>query len=117
MFCLKASINFNYPFKVKVKVKIPLEQATNAQRGSGGMALSLFSTSALERRVVSAKTRPPCPGKDPVPIVQEVGWVPGPVWTEAGNLVPTGIRSPAGPARSQSLCSPGQRDTQTVHVY
>jgi len=21
------------------------------------------------------------PGKDPVPIVQEAGWVPGPVWT------------------------------------
>ena len=23
------------------------------------------------------------PGKDPVPIVQEVGWAPGPVWTGA----------------------------------
>jgi hypothetical protein len=26
------------------------------------------------------------PGKDPVPIVQEVGWAPGPVWTGAENL-------------------------------
>ena len=26
------------------------------------------------------------PGKDPVPIVQEAGWVPGPVWTGAENL-------------------------------
>ena len=33
------------------------------------------------------------PGKDPVPIVQEAGWAPGPVWTGAENLVPTGIRS------------------------
>jgi hypothetical protein len=26
------------------------------------------------------------PGKDPVPIVQEAGWAPGPVWTCAENL-------------------------------
>jgi len=44
------------------------------------------------------------PGKDPVPVVQEVGWAPGPVWTGAENLAPpTGIRSPDRPARSQSL--------------
>ena len=43
------------------------------------------------------------PGKDPVPIVQEAGWAPGPVWTGAENLTPTGIRSPDRPARSQSL--------------
>jgi len=43
------------------------------------------------------------PKKVPVPIVQEVGWVPGPVWTGAENLAPTGIRSPDRPARSQSL--------------
>ena len=43
------------------------------------------------------------PGKDPVPIVQEAGWAPGPVWTRAENLAPTGIRSPDRPARSQSL--------------
>jgi len=28
---------------------------------------------------------------------------PGPVWTGAENLVPTGIRSPDRPARSESL--------------
>jgi len=39
----------------------------------------------------------------PGPIVQEVGWVPGPVWTRAENLAPTWIRSPDRPARSQSL--------------
>jgi hypothetical protein len=31
------------------------------------------------------------------------GWAPGPVWTGAENLVPTGIRSPDRPARSESL--------------
>jgi hypothetical protein len=40
------------------------------------------------------------PGIDPVAIIQEAGWVPGPVWTGAENLVPTGIRSPDRPARS-----------------
>ena len=43
------------------------------------------------------------PRKDPVPIVQEAGWAPGPVWTGAENLAPTGIRSPDRPARSESL--------------
>jgi len=42
-------------------------------------------------------------GKDPVPIVQEAGWAPGPVWRGAENLTPTGIRSPDCPACSQSL--------------
>ena len=36
-------------------------------------------------------------------IVQEAGWAPGPVWTGAENLAPTGIRSPDRPARSDSL--------------
>ena len=31
------------------------------------------------------------PGKDPVPIVQEAGWAPGPVWTGADNLAPPGF--------------------------
>jgi hypothetical protein len=43
------------------------------------------------------------PGKDSVPIVQEAGWVPWPVWTGVENLFPTGIRSPDRPAHSQSL--------------
>jgi hypothetical protein len=42
-------------------------------------------------------------GKDPVPIVQEAEWAPGPVWTGAENVAPTGIQSPDRPARSQSL--------------
>ena len=43
------------------------------------------------------------PWEDPVPIVQEAGWAPGPVWTGAENLAPTGIPSPDRPARSESL--------------
>jgi len=33
------------------------------------------------------------PEEDPVTILQEAGWAPGPVWTGAENLVPAGIRS------------------------
>ena len=42
------------------------------------------------------------PGKDPVPIVQEAGWAPGPVWT-GGKSRPHGDSFPDRPARSQSL--------------
>jgi len=54
--------------------------------------------------VVNATPRPLSPQeRDPVPIIQEAGWAPGPVWTGAENLAPTGIRSPDRPARSESL--------------
>jgi hypothetical protein len=42
-------------------------------------------------------------GKDPVPIVKEAGWAPGPVWPHAKSLAPTWIRSPDRPACSQSV--------------
>ena len=65
---------------------------------------TLPSTSALDG---GGWSTPPLdrftPGKDPVAIVQETGWVRGPVWTGAGNLAPTGIRSSNRPARSESL--------------
>jgi len=42
------------------------------------------------------------PGKDPVPIVQEAGWAPGPVWTGAENLAsPPGF----GPRTVQPVAS------------
>jgi len=43
------------------------------------------------------------PGKDPVPIVQEVGWAPGAVWESAENLAFTGIRSRTVQPVAQSL--------------
>jgi len=42
------------------------------------------------------------PGKDPVPILQEAGWVPGPVWTGEKSR-PHRDSIPDRPARSQSL--------------
>jgi hypothetical protein len=40
---------------------------------------------------------------DPVTILQEAGWVLGPVWMGVEDLIPTGIRSTDRPARSDSL--------------
>jgi len=61
-------------------------------------------TAALEGGVWSAacpgRTLPP--GKDPVPIVQETGWAPGPVWTD-GKSRPHQDSILDHPARSQSL--------------
>ena len=56
------------------------------------------------------------PGKDPVPIVQEAGWAPGPVWTGAENLAPTGIRSAYRPARSESLYRLSYRGPPGLHM-
>jgi len=97
--------------KVEVKVKCTLVQALRlctgrtAHRGSRGITL-LFHDHGTRRGLgVSVTPRPLfTPGKDPVPILQEAGWAPGPVWTSAENLAPTGIRSPGRPARIQSLC-------------
>ena len=72
--------------------------------GNRGITLPFHDHSARRWWGVSVTPQPLfTPVKDPVPIVQEAGWAPGPVWTGAENLVPTGIRSPDHPARSQSL--------------
>ena len=53
--------------------------------------------------MVSSTPRPHfTPGKDPVPIVQETGWAPGPVWT-GGKSRPHRDSIPDLPAPSQSL--------------
>ena len=53
--------------------------------------------------VVSSTSRPLfTPGKDPVPIVQEAGWAPGPLWT-GGKSHPHRYSIPDLTARSQSL--------------
>jgi len=95
------------------KVKVTLVQALRlckgctARRANRGIALPFHDHGTRRWWGVSVTPRPLfTPRKDPVPIVQEAGWAPGPVWTGAENLAPTGIRSPARPARSQSLHRP-----------
>jgi len=67
--------------------------------------------------VVSSTPRPHfTPGKDPVPIVQEVGWAPGPVWT-GGISRPHRDSIPNRPARSQSLYRLSYRAQICVYIY
>ena len=98
---------FTLPSK---KLKCTLVQALRlctgctAHRGSRGIALLFHDHSTRRGWGVSVTHRPLfTPGKDPVPIVQEAGWAPGPVWTGTENLAATGIRSPDRPACSHSL--------------
>ena len=84
-----------------VKVKVTLVQALRlctgrtTHRRSRGIALPFRDHDTRRGWVVSVTPRPLfTPGKEPVPIVQEVEWAPGPGWTGAENLTPTGIRSP-----------------------
>ena len=100
------------PFQpsIKVKVKCTLAQALRlctgrtAHMGSRGIALPFIDYGTRRGWGVSVTPRPFFTlGKEPMPIVQEAGWAPGPVWTGAENLAHTGIRSPDRPARSQSL--------------
>ena len=53
--------------------------------------------------MVSSTPRPHfTPGKDPVPILQEAGWAPGPVWTGEKSR-PHRDSIPGRPVRSQYL--------------
>jgi len=80
------------------KVKCTLVQALRlctgrtAHRVSRGIALLFHDHGTRRGWGVSVTLRPLfIPGKDRVPIVQEAGWAPGPVWTGAENLPPPGF--------------------------
>jgi len=74
-----------------------------AQRVGRGIVLLLHDGGTRRGWVVSSTPRLHfTPGKDPVPILQEAGWAPGPVWT-GGKSRPHRFSIPDRPARSQSL--------------
>jgi len=92
------------PVKSTLVQALRLCTGRTAHRGSRGIALLFHDHGTRRGWGVSITPRPLfTPGEDPVPIVQEAGWNPGPVWTGAENLAPIGIRSSVRPARSQSL--------------
>jgi len=87
-----------------VKVKWSRYRPDVAQRVGSGIALLFHDRGTRRGWVVSSTPRPHViPGKEPVPILQEAGWAPGPVWTGAENLVPIGIRSLTVQPVAQSL--------------
>jgi hypothetical protein len=83
---------------------VPLH-AMQTLGGRGNIALLIHDLDTRWGWVVSVTPRPRfTPGKGPpVPIVQEAGWVPEPVWTQRlkeKSFVPAGDRIPI--ARSSS---------------
>ena len=84
-----------------------------AQRVGRGMALLFLDGGTRRGWVVSSTPRPQItPGNDPVPILQEAGWAPGPVWT-GGKPRPHRDSIPDRSARSQSL----NRLSYPAHQY
>ena len=74
-----------------------------AQRLGRGITLLFHDRGTRMGWVVSSTLRPHFShGKGPVPIVQEAGWAPGPVWT-SGKSRPHRDSIPDRQARSQSL--------------
>jgi hypothetical protein len=77
----------------------------------GPEGCTLYLTSAVDAGVWSTPLPGHLiPGKDPVPLVQDARWAPGPFWNGAENLTPTGIRSLDRPVCNESLyrlCCPG----------
>ena len=94
---------YSQPVIVKVKVKWSCYRPGVTQRVSKGLA-PLFHGRGTRRGWVASSTPRPhfTPGKDPVPILQETGWAPGPVW-KAEKSRPHRDSIPDRPARSQSL--------------
>ena len=89
-----------------------------AQRVSRGITLLFHDRGTRWGWVVSRTPRPHfTPGKDQVPILQEAGWAPGPVWT-GGKSRPHRDSIPDRPARSQSLyrlSNPAHNST-SIHI-
>jgi hypothetical protein len=76
-----------------------------AQRVGRGVALLFHDPGTRRGWVVSSTPRPHfTPGKDPVPIVQEAGCAPEPVWT-GGKSRPHRDSIPDRPARSSVAIS------------
>jgi len=86
-----------------------------AQRVGRGISLQFHDRGTRRRRVVSSTPHPLfTPGKEAVPILQEAGWAPGPVWT-GGKSRPNRDSIPDHPARSQSLYRLSYRAAAFVH--
>ena len=90
---------FNNFYIIK-KVKWSRYRPGVAQRLGRGIALLFHERGTKKGWVVSSTPRPHfTPGKNPVLILQEAGWAPGPVWT-GGNFRPHRHSIPDRPACS-----------------
>ena len=84
---LKRNLPFNTPWRYRGGVDVKIHCFFNLDANGGG---GCWSTPRPGRFP---------PGKGPVPIVQEAGWAPGPIWTDVENLAPNrdSIPRPSSP--------------------
>ena len=102
-FVVRVRGDLQIPELHKVKLKCSRYRPGVAQRMGRGIALLFHYRGTIKGWVVSSTLRPHfTPGKDPIPILQEAGWAPGPVWT-SGKFRLHQYSIPDRPARSQSL--------------
>ena len=89
-----------FTFLLKVKVKYSCYRPGVAQRVGTGIALLYHDRGT---RMISSVPRPNfTQGKDTVPILQEAGWAPRPIWTGGKSRLHRNL-TPDLPVRSQSL--------------
>jgi len=115
-----SSTTFSSRFKKKLtKGKVISLQARCGPEVGRGIALLFHDRGTRRGWVVSSMPRPHfTPGKEPVPILQEAEWAPGPVWT-SGKSSPHRDSIPDRPARSQSLYRlsyPAHKKTKQLFV-
>ena len=97
----------------RVKVKVSPYRPGVVQRVGKGMALLFHDRGTRRGWVVSSTPRPHfTPGKDTIPILQEAGWAPGPVWT-GGKSRTHRDSNQDRPARSKLL----YRLSYRAHIY
>jgi len=101
---------------VKVKVKRSRYRPGVAQKLGRGIALLFHDYGTRRGLVVSSTPRPHfTPVKDPVPILQEAGWAPGPVWT-GGKSCPHRDSIPDRPT-SSSVALPTELSGPQAETY
>jgi len=102
------------------KVKCSRYRPRVAQRVGRGIALLFHDRGTRRGWVVSSTPRPNfTTGKDPVPILHEAGWAPGPVWMGRKSH-PHQDSIPDRPAHSQSLYQlsyPAHNSTYVSRLY
>jgi len=117
--------SYNYGEKriyiyIYIKVKWSRYWPGVAQRVGRGIALLFHGLGTRRGWVASSTPRPHfTPGKDPVPILQEAGWAPGPVWM-GGKPRPHRDSIPDRPARSSVAIPtelPGPHTHTHTHTY
>ena len=100
---VSSPINLYRSYHWKVKVKFSRYRPGVAQRVGRGIALLVHYRGTRRGWVVSSTPRSHfTPGEDPVSILQEAGWTPGPVWTGEKSR-PHRDSISNRPARSQLL--------------